>query len=134
MKSYFLKIKRFNSTCLNCVNLILIIRKIWRLEQYGRRLCLRIDGILLKSNETSENVLDSVKNLFELAEVNIPDVVVDCAHRIGLILCFTQFIIRMAAWLLLTFFHMFTQFKLYAFHYYMLKSTDVWKDDSSSRR
>ena len=53
------------------------------LEQYGRRLCLCIDGIPLKNNETSEDVLDSVKNLFGLAEVNIPDVVVDRAHRIG---------------------------------------------------
>ena len=53
------------------------------LGQYRRRLCLRIDGIRLKSNETSENISDSVKNLFELAKVNIPDLVLDCAHRIG---------------------------------------------------
>ena len=53
------------------------------MEQYGRRLCLRIDGIPLKNNETSKDVLDSVKNLFELAEVNVPDVVIDRAHRIG---------------------------------------------------
>ena len=50
------------------------------LEQYGRRLSLRIGGIPLKNNE---DVLDFVKNLFELAEVNIPDMVVDRAHRIG---------------------------------------------------
>ena len=54
-----------------------------KLEQYGRRLCLRIDGIPSKNNETSEDVLDSVKNIFELAEVNIPDMVVNRAHRIG---------------------------------------------------
>ena len=53
------------------------------LEQYGRRLFLLIDGVPLKNNETSEDVLDSVKNLFELAEVNIPDMVVDRVHRIG---------------------------------------------------
>ena len=53
------------------------------LEQYGRRLYLRIDGIPLKNNETSEDILDSVKNLFELTKVNIPDVIVDRAHRIG---------------------------------------------------
>ena len=52
------------------------------LNQYGRRLCLCTDGIPLKNNETSEDVLDSVKNLFELVKVNIPDVVVDRAHRI----------------------------------------------------
>ena len=53
------------------------------LEQFGRRLCLHIDGIPLKNNETREDVLDSVKNLLELADVNIPDMVVCCAHRIG---------------------------------------------------
>ena len=53
------------------------------LEQYGRRFCLRIGGILLKNNEISEDVLDSVKNLFELAKVNIPDMVVDRVYRIG---------------------------------------------------
>ena len=49
------------------------------LAQYGRHLCLRIDDIPLENNEISEYVLDSAKNLFELAEVNIPDVVVDHA-------------------------------------------------------
>ena len=55
------------------------------LEQYGRCFCLCIDAIPLKNNETSKNVLDSVKNIFELAEVNIPDVVLDRGHRIGYI-------------------------------------------------
>ena len=49
------------------------------LAQYGRRLCLRIDDIPLENNEISESVLDSAENLFELAEVNIPDVVADHA-------------------------------------------------------
>ena len=53
------------------------------LGRYRRRLCLRIDVIRLKSNETSENISDSVKNLFELAKVNIPDLALDCAHGIG---------------------------------------------------
>ena len=56
------------------------------LEQYGRRLCFYIDGIPLKNHEKSEDVLDSVKDLFELAEVNIPYLVVDYAHRTGRIL------------------------------------------------
>ena len=56
------------------------------MEQYGRRLCLCIDGIPLKNNEKSEDVLDSVKDLFELVEVNIPYLVVDYAHRTGRIL------------------------------------------------
>ena len=49
------------------------------LAQYGRCLCLRIDDIPLENNEISESVLDSAENLFELAEVNIPDVVADHA-------------------------------------------------------
>ena len=53
------------------------------MEQYGRCICLLIDTIPLKNNETSEDVLDSVKNFFELTEVNIPDVVLDRGHRIG---------------------------------------------------
>ena len=53
------------------------------LEQYERSLCLRIDGIPLRNNEISVDVLDSVKNLFELGEVNVPYIVVDRAHRIG---------------------------------------------------
>ena len=42
-------------------------------------------SIPIKNNETNEDVLDSVKNLFELAEVNIPVMVVDRVHRIGCI-------------------------------------------------
>ena len=53
------------------------------MEQYGRRVCLSVDGIPLKINETSKYILDSVKNISEHAEVNISDVVVDCAHRNG---------------------------------------------------
>ena len=53
------------------------------LEQYVRCICLYIDTIPLKNNETSEDVLDSVKNLFQLTEVNIPDVVLYRGHRIG---------------------------------------------------
>ena len=55
------------------------------LEQYGRCLCFCIDAIPLWNNETSKNVLDYIKNLFELAEVDIPDVVLDRGHRIDCI-------------------------------------------------
>ena len=53
------------------------------LEQYGRRLCIRIEGVEVKSKETSDDVLQLVKKLFETAEVNVPDAVIDRAHRIG---------------------------------------------------
>ena len=53
------------------------------LEQYGRRLCLRIDGVPTKANESSGDVLDSVKPLFKEAKVDIPESIIDRAHRIG---------------------------------------------------
>ena len=53
------------------------------LEQYGRRLCLRTDGVPVVENETSVDVLASVKSLFDDAQVEIPDAVIDRAHRIG---------------------------------------------------
>ena len=53
------------------------------LEQYGRRLCLQIDGVPTKTNESSDDVLDSVKSLFKETKVDIPESVIDHAHRIG---------------------------------------------------
>ena len=53
------------------------------LEQYGRRLCLRIDGVPTVQNESSEEVLEKVKSLFTEGKVEIPDTVLDRAHRIG---------------------------------------------------
>ena len=44
------------------------------LEQYGRRLCLPIDDVPTKTNESSDDVLDSVKML---------ETVTDRVHRIG---------------------------------------------------
>ena len=52
-------------------------------EQYERRLCLRIDGVHSANNESSDDVLKSVKSLFREAKVDIPEAVVDHAHRIG---------------------------------------------------
>ena len=53
------------------------------LEQYGRRLCVRIDGVPTVDNETSDEVLDKVKSLIKETSCDIPDVVIDRAHRIG---------------------------------------------------
>ena len=53
------------------------------LEQYGRRLCLRIDGVPTKANESSDDALDSVKSLFKEAKVDIPESIIDRANRIG---------------------------------------------------
>ena len=52
-------------------------------EQYGRRLCLRIDGIPTGKKESSENVLHKVTEMWSEAGVEIPNEVIDRAHRIG---------------------------------------------------
>ena len=52
-------------------------------EQYGRRLCLRIDGLPVDNNERSEDVLEKVKTKWVESGINIPDSVIDRAHRIG---------------------------------------------------
>ena len=53
------------------------------LEQYDRRLCLRIEGVPTKTNELSDDVLYSIKSLFKEGKVNIPESVIDRAHRTG---------------------------------------------------
>ena len=58
------------------------------LEQYGRRLCLRIEGVPVEEKEKSDEVRDKVLTFMENdpdndISLNIPEVVVDRAHRIG---------------------------------------------------
>ena len=53
------------------------------LEQYGRRLCLRIEGVPSAEKEISEEVLEKVKCLVSESGCDIPDAVIDRAHRIG---------------------------------------------------
>ena len=53
------------------------------LEQYGRQLCIRIDGVPVAENETSNDVLQNVKSIIEESSSEIPDVAIDRAHRIG---------------------------------------------------
>ena len=43
------------------------------LEQYGRRLCIRIDGVPTVDNETSDEVLDKVKCLIKENSYDISD-------------------------------------------------------------
>ena len=55
-------------------------------EQYQRRLCLRIDGIppvAQGKEESGEQCLKKVKAVFDELNVEIPDAVIDRAHRIG---------------------------------------------------
>ena len=53
------------------------------LEQYGRSLCGRNDGVPTVDNETLDEVLHKVKCLIKENSCDIPDVVIDKAHRIG---------------------------------------------------
>ena len=52
------------------------------LQQYGRRLSLRVDGILAASNESCDDVM---KSLFKEAKVSVLGNVLDRAYRIGVI-------------------------------------------------
>ena len=58
-------------------------RKNEELQQYGRRLCLRKEGVPSVENKSSDDDLDQVKSLITESECEIPDVVIDRAHRIG---------------------------------------------------
>ena len=54
-------------------------------KQYSRRMCLRIDGIDLKSdkNENNSSCMEKVQKVFEEMGVQVPAVLTDRAHRIG---------------------------------------------------
>ena len=51
--------------------------------QYSRRQCLRIEGIVKTRKEKVEDVTNLVKDCFAEVDVDIPDTVLDRAHRIG---------------------------------------------------
>ena len=53
------------------------------LEQYGRILSVRIDGVPTVDIETLDEVLDKVKSLIKETSCDIPDIVIDRDHRIG---------------------------------------------------
>ena len=61
-------------------------------EQYGRRTCLRIDGVAAPDkSETAEEVRNKVLSFMENDPDNdinleIPELLVDRAHRIGAVL------------------------------------------------
>ena len=58
-------------------------KKVDELEQYGRRVCLRIEGVEHQANEKSEEVLEKVVNIIKESETEIPESVLDRVHRIG---------------------------------------------------
>ena len=76
------------------------------LEQYHRRLCLRINGIPAPDEgerETGDQSLEKVKEIFNELGVDAPDVVIDRAHRIGEVKQiegkrYKQMIVRFTTW------------------------------------
>ena len=52
------------------------------LEQHGRRVCLRNEGVEHKVNEKSEEFLEVI-NIIKESEAEIPESVLDRSHRIG---------------------------------------------------
>ena len=61
-----------------------LLERIDENEQYGRRLCLRIEDVETAPNESSQDVLEKVHELIQKTEnCDIPSWSVDRAHRIG---------------------------------------------------
>ena len=58
-------------------------KKMDELEQYSRRLCLRLEGIPTNDCKTAEEAMNCAKSKIDEAGVEIPDVVIDRAHKIG---------------------------------------------------
>ena len=52
-------------------------------EQYGRRLCVRIDNVPVESEETAESVFEKVGKFLGEACPDVPVSCIDRAHRIG---------------------------------------------------
>ena len=53
------------------------------LEQYGRRICVRIDDVPVESEETLDSVSEKVGEFFREACPDIPESCIDRAHHIG---------------------------------------------------
>ena len=59
-------------------------RKTDDLEQYGRRLCIRKDGVEVNEDETAEECTDKVLNMLQKSDVEVSNKdIIDRAHRIG---------------------------------------------------
>ena len=52
-------------------------------EQYGRRLCLRVDNVPVNEGETPKDLEDALLKDFESMGLDLPEFSVDRAHRIG---------------------------------------------------
>ena len=70
-----LKVSKTVSSCL--------VKKCDHLEQYERRLCLKILDLDLDDSKTSHNLFDKCKELSNNLELDIPQACIDRVHRIG---------------------------------------------------
>ena len=58
-------------------------RKTYDVEQYGRRLCLRIDNISISEGENPKVIEQELQKEFANMGVELPEDTIDRAHRIG---------------------------------------------------
>ena len=58
-------------------------RKTDDLEQYDRRLCIRIDGVEVNEDEIAEECTGKILNMLQKSDVEISDKDIDRAHRIA---------------------------------------------------
>ena len=59
-----------------------LVQKCEDLEQYGRRLCLRILDVARDDSETSDDMFDKCIELFNKLELDIPETCIDREHSI----------------------------------------------------
>ena len=62
---------------------LILKRKKFKKIKRSRRLCLRIYGIKCEDNESAEVCLQKRVKMFDELGVNIPNVCIDRAHRVG---------------------------------------------------
>ena len=60
-----------------------LLNEINELKQYGRRSCIRIDGIPQLYNESNEDVFNNIADMFVRAGIEDVEQNIDRAHRIG---------------------------------------------------
>ena len=58
-------------------------RKIDDIEQYGRRVCLRVEDMPLQQNETEQKLMDQLENEFSNMGLDVTASAIERIHRIG---------------------------------------------------
>ena len=58
-------------------------RKIDDIEQYGRRVCLRVEDMPLQQNETEQKLMDQLENEFSNMGLDVTASAIERLHRIG---------------------------------------------------